>query len=150
MRKIGMFLVVLTLFGMGVFAENGFSYASDSTYVATVNASDMSVGLVANPNASLTVTYAPFSFVTTGNASFDVKAMEFTSASVSEKFDFASGPFEVYVTPTFDLINDFTLTFPSAFVLTKVVPYTTVTVASDLMGFKGNAGVVTVTAEVVF
>ena len=118
MRKIGMFLVVMMILGMGVFAENGFSYASDSTYVATVNTSDMSVDLVANPNASLTVTYAPFSFVTTGNASFDVKAVKFTSASVSEKFDFASGPFEVYVTPTFDVLNDFILTLPSSFVLT--------------------------------
>jgi hypothetical protein len=148
MKKIFMVLVFFAVLGFGVFAENGVTFASDSTYVATVSADVF--GLVANPNVSATVRFAPFTFVSTGNASFNVNEMDLTAFTFSQKIDFAYSVFDVYITPTVDFLNDFTLTLPAAFVLSKVVPFTTVTVASDVKGFIDGAGSVTVTAEVIF
>jgi len=98
----------------------------------------------------MTLSVAPFSFVTTGNASYDFETMDLTVLNVSEKFDFTYGAFDFYITPTFDLLDNNAMTLPSAFVMTKVVPFTTVTVASDLMGFTNDAMLVTVTAEMIF
>jgi len=149
MKKFLFVMCVMLSMGAIAFADDGMVFASDSTYVATVEPDGGLVTFEANPNASATLTLGAFTTVTTIDASLDVLLPELLSASISQKVDYVVGPLEIYVTPTFNFIDIFAFTLPAALVVNGL-PFTTITVEYDFAGLADNSSPITITAEMVF
>jgi len=155
MKKF-LFILCMMMLSMGAvaFADDGMVFASDSTYVAIIMPNSSLVDLTANRNASVTATLDNFTFVTSIDASIDIfkasaASLALSSATFAQKIDYAAGPLEVYITPTFNFVDVFAITLPAA-VVVAVAPFATITVEYDFMGFTDNLSPITITAEVAF
>lgn len=150
MKRFFVLFLVICMAIVGSFADDGISFASDSTIVAGVPLDGSDFSLVLNPNASATLKMGPCTFVTTGNASFDALNFDLTSVTLKQKLDVVFGIVEFYVTPTAEFIGGFAYTLPASLVVSGI-PHTTITTAYDFKNIVLNElGSISVTAEIIF
>ena len=146
MKKV---IAILMMLAVMVMATTAIDFASDSTYVATVDLATDTTTVVLNPNASMTLAFAPLTFVTTGDLSYNVNLGEITAATLAQKIEAVFGVFSAKATPTFDMLNDFTMTLPMEMAL-NVIPFTTLSAEWDMLTVMDGTGAITITANVVF